>query len=79
MAIDEFFFHNIIYVSVAGESFIAFLVVAEGADKVGVFDLFIEIADEGASGEMATCDFIDRTILFCPGSWIKSINIRFTP
>lgn len=71
MEIDEIFLHNIIDVSVTGESFIAFLVVAEGADKVGDFYLFIEIADEGASGEMAACDFVDRTILFCSGSLIR--------
>lgn len=71
MEIDEFFLHNIIDVSVADESFIAFLVVAEGVDKVGDFDLFIEIADESASGEVAACDFVDGTILFCSGSWIR--------
>ena len=71
MEIDEFFLHNIIDASVAGESFIAFLVVDEEADKVGAFYLFIEIAEEGASGEMAACDFVDRTIIFCSSSLIR--------
>ena len=45
--------------------------VAEEADKIGGFDLFIEIADEGASGEIAACVFVERTVLFCSGSWTR--------
>ena len=45
----KFLLHILVDVAVAGESFTAFLVAAEGADEIGVFDFLVEIADEGAS------------------------------
>lgn len=39
--VDKFLLHVLIYVSVAGEGFTAFLVAAEGANEVWVFDLLV--------------------------------------
>lgn len=36
---------------------------AEGADKIGVFDFLVEIADKGTSGEVAACDFVEGAFL----------------
>lgn len=44
---------------------------AEGADKVGVFDFLVEVADEGASGEVAAGNFVDGSFLFCSGREVE--------
>lgn len=69
--IDEFFLHVFVNVAAAGEGFAAFHFTAEKTDKIGVFDFLVEIADESASGDVATCDFVERMVLFCPSSFIR--------
>lgn len=70
--IDEFFLHILVDVAIAGEGFAAFFVTAEGADEIGVFDFLVEVvAYEGASGQMAAGDFVDRTFLFCSGRGVE--------
>ena len=68
---DKFFLHILVDVAIAGEGFTAFLVAAEGANEVWVFDLLVEIPDEGASCQVAAGYFIQRTFLFCPGCRIE--------
>ena len=36
---------------------------AEGADQVRVFDLFVEVADKAAAGQIGGCDFVERADL----------------
>lgn len=60
----KFLLHILVDVTVAGEGLAAFLVAAEGADEIGVFDFLVEIADEGTSSEVAACDFVEGTFLF---------------
>lgn len=62
--VDEFFLHVFVDVAVTGEGFATFFVNAEGADEIGVLDFLVEIADEGASGEVAAGDFIQWVFLF---------------
>ena len=69
--VDEFFLHVLVDVAVAGEGFASFFVTAEWADKIGVFDFLVEIADECAPGEVAADDFVDGAFLFCPGRGIE--------
>ena len=47
--VSHFLDHIVIDVAVAGECLGAFAVAGEFADEVRVFDLLIEVADEGAS------------------------------
>ena len=44
--------HIIIYIPVSGECPGSFFVSGEFADKVGIFDLFVEIPDKCSAGEV---------------------------
>ena len=35
---------------------------AEGADQIRVFDLFVEVADKAAAGQVGGCDFVERAV-----------------
>ena len=69
---DELFLHVLVDVAVAGEGFAAFFVAAQGADEIGVLDFLVEVADEGAPGEMAAGDFIERSLLLFAGGGIEN-------
>ena len=56
--------------AVAGEGAAAFFVTAEGADEVRVFDLFVEVADKAAAGQVGGCDFVERADFLFAGGWI---------
>ena len=43
---------------------------AEGADQVRVFDLFVEVADKAAAGQVGGCDFVERVDFLLTGGWI---------
>ena len=55
--------HIFVDFAVAGEGAAAFFVAAEGADQVRVFDLFVEVADKAAAGQVGGCDFVERADL----------------
>ena len=42
---------------------------AEGADQVRVFDLFVEVTDKAAAGQVGGCDFVERADLLLAGGW----------
>lgn len=67
----SFVLHVFVNVATAYEGFVAFLFIAENTDKIGGLDFLVEIADESASDDVATCDFVERMVLFCPGSFIR--------
>ena len=67
----SFVLHVFVNVATADEGFVAFLFIAENTDKIGGLDFLVEIADESASGDVATCDFVERMVHFCPGSFIR--------
>ena len=43
---------------------------AEGSDQVRILDLFVEVADEAAAGQMGRCNFVERTDFLFAGGWI---------
>lgn len=43
---------------------------AEGADPVRVLDLFVEVADKAAAGQMGRCNFVERADFLFAGGWI---------
>lgn len=55
--------HVVVDVAVPGECLGAFAVAREFADEVRVFDLLIEVADEGAAGHMRAGDVTDGMLL----------------
>ena len=42
---------------------------AEGADEVQVFDLFVEVTDKAAAGQVGGCDFVERADFLLAGGW----------
>ncbi len=62
--------HILIDFAVAGEDATAFFVAAEGADQVRVFDLFVEVADKAAAGQVGGCHFVERADFLLAGGWI---------
>lgn len=62
--------HILIDFAVAGEGAAAFFVAAEGADQVRILDLFVEVADKAAAGQVGGCDFVDRADFLLAGGWI---------
>ena len=43
---------------------------AEGADEVQVFDLFVEVTDKAAAGQVGGCDFVERADFLLAGGWV---------
>ena len=43
---------------------------AEGTDQVRILDLFVEVADKTAAGQMGGCDFVERADFLFAGGWI---------
>ena len=62
--------HIFIDFAVAGEGTAAFFVAAEGADEVRVFDLFVEVTDKAAAGQVGGCDFVERADFLLAGGWV---------
>ena len=54
--------HILIDFAVAGEGAAALFVAAEGTDEVRVFNLFVEVADKAAAGQVGGCDFVERAV-----------------
>ena len=50
--------------AVTGECTASFDVTSEGRDEVRIFDQFIDVADEGATGEVAACNIAKTLFLF---------------
>ena len=46
----------------------------EGADQVRVLDLFVEVADKAAAGQMGRCNFVERTDFLFAGGGIIDYN-----
>lgn len=61
--INKFFLHILVDVALSGEGFTAFLMTAEGANEIWILDFLVEIADEGASGQVAACYFVEGAFL----------------
>ena len=66
--------HILVDFTVAGEGTAAFFVAAEGADQVRILDLFVEVADKAAAGQMGRCNFVERTDFLFAGGWIIDYN-----
>lgn len=62
--------HIFVDCTVAGEGSAAFFVAAEGADQVRILDLFVEVTDKAAAGQMGRCNFVERTDFLFAGGWI---------
>ncbi len=62
--------HILVYFAVAGKGAATFFVAAECADQVRVLDLFVEVADKAAAGQMGRCNFVERTDFLFAGDWI---------
>ena len=62
--------HILVDFAVAGEGAAAFFVAAEGSDQVRVLNLFVEVADKAAAGQMGRCNFVERTDFLFAGGWI---------
>ena len=62
--------HILVNFAVAGEGTAAFFVAAEGADQVRVLDLFVEVADKTAAGQVGGCNFVERADFLLAGGWI---------
>lgn len=56
--------------AVAGKGAATFFVAAEGADQVRILDLFVEVADEAAAGQMGRCNFVERADFLFAGGWV---------
>lgn len=66
--------HILIDFAVAGEGAAAFFVAAEGSDQVRVLDLFVEVADKTAAGQVGRCNLVERTDFLFAGGWIIDYN-----
>ena len=66
--------HIFVDFAVAGEGTAAFFVAAEGADQVRILDLFVEVADKAAAGQMGRCNFVERADFLLAGGWIIYYN-----
>ena len=62
--------HILIDFAVAGEGATAFFVAAEGSDQVRVLDLFVEVADKTAAGQVGGSHFVERADFLLAGGWI---------
>ena len=62
--------HILIDFAVAGEGAAAFFVAAEGSDQVRVLDLFVEVADKTAAGQVGGSHFVERADFLLAGGWI---------
>ena len=62
--------HIFVDFAVASESAATLLVAAEGANEVRVFDLFVEVADKAAAGQVGGCNLIERSDFLFAGGWI---------
>ena len=62
--------HILVDFAVAGEGAAAFFVAAEGANEVRVLDLFVEVADKAAAGQVGGCDLVERADYLLTGGWI---------
>ena len=62
--------HILIDFTVAGEGAAAFFVAAEGADQVRILNLFVEVTDKAAAGQVGGCDFVERADFLLAGGWI---------
>ena len=67
-------FHIFVDFAVAGEGAATFFVAAEGSDQVRILDLFVEVADEAAAGQMGRCNFVERADFLFAGGWIINYN-----
>ena len=47
---------------------------AEGSDQVRVLDLFVEVADKTAAGQMGRCNFVERADFLLAGGWIMDYD-----
>ena len=56
--------------AVAGEGAAAFFVAAEGSDQVRVFDLFLEVTDKAAAGQVGGRHFVERADFLLAGGWV---------
>lgn len=62
--------HIFVDFAVAGEGTAAFFVAAEGADQVRVLDLFVEVADKAAAGQVGGSHFVERADFLLADGWI---------
>ena len=68
--INQIPLHILVDFAVAGEGAAAFFVTAEGADQVRILDLFVEVADKAAAGQVGGCDFVERADFLLAGGWV---------
>ena len=66
--------HIFVDFAVAGKGAAAFFVAAEGSDQVRVLDLFVEVADKTAAGQMGRCNFVERADFLLAGGWIMDYD-----
>ena len=69
--LHQILLHPEVDFAVAVEGAGTFGVAGEGRDKVGVFDLPIDIPREGAAGKVAAGDFVQRMLYLFLGDWVK--------
>ena len=43
---------------------------AEGADQVRILDLFVEVADKAAAGQVGGSHFVERADFLFAGGWV---------
>ena len=43
---------------------------AEGADQVRILNLFVEVTDKAAAGQVGGCDFVERADFLLAGGWV---------
>ena len=61
--VNKILFHFLVYITIAGESLAALFVAGECPDKIRVFHLLVDIADEGTTSEMTACNLVDMSFL----------------
>lgn len=76
---DHFAFHLFIDLTVAGKGPATWSVTTEFADERLVFELLVNIADEGATSHVAACNLVDWTYLLLTREGVADNNITSHP
>lgn len=66
--------HILVDFGVVGEGATAFFVATEGSDQVRVLDLFVEVANKTAAGQVGGSHFVERADFLLAGGWIIYYN-----
>ena len=72
--VNKILFHFLVNVAITGESLAALFVAGECSDKIGVFDLLVDVADKCTSSKVAACNLVDSSLFLIAGSGIQHSN-----